>query len=112
MPRNSIAVPLSPSARRGARLIAASVVEDDAEVSISSLPQRPTRPTAPHPMHRFRVGERLHMSNGGNIMARTGAACKVVFLMPYEGRGPLQYRVRSDAEAFERIVAEADLSRG
>jgi hypothetical protein len=31
--------------------------------------------------------------------------------MPYEGRGPLLYRVRSDIEAFERVVAEADLSR-
>jgi len=36
----------------------------------------------------------------------------VVALLPYEGKGPLQYRVRSDAEQFERIVAEADLSRG
>ncbi len=51
------------------------------------------------------------MLNGGRTLARAAAFCKVVSLLPYEGHGPLLYRVRSETEAFERIVAEADLSR-
>ena len=44
-------------------------------------------------------------------VARVAASCKVIALLPYEGHGALLYRIRSDAEAFERVVAEADLSR-
>ena len=44
-------------------------------------------------------------------MQRTASGCKVVALLPYEGYGALLYRVRSESESFERIVAEADLAR-
>jgi hypothetical protein len=63
------------------------------------------------PHHRYRVGERLRVGHGGNVIARAAAFCKVVALLPYEGHGALLYRVRSDSELFERVVAEADLSR-
>ena len=52
------------------------------------------------------------MGNGGNIVSRTAAHCKVVALLPYEGHGALLYRVRSEAEAFERVVAAGGRSRG
>ena len=112
MPRKSIAVPLNPAARRGGRLIAATAGDDGDDPGPSLLPPKPARAAVPQPQHRYRVGERLRMTHGGNVMARLGSVCKVVSLMPYEGRGPLLYRVRSEAEAFERVVTEADLSRG
>ena len=61
------------------------------------------------PAHRFKVGARLRMKHGGNTLARPSAYCRVVFLLPYEG-GQLLYRVKSEAESFERVVAEADLA--
>lgn len=51
------------------------------------------------------------MGSGGYSVARAAASCKIVALLPYEGQGQLLYRVRSETEAFERVVAEADLSR-
>lgn len=116
MSSKSIAVPLNPSARRGARLLAASVVDDSGEMD-DAPPARepvrkpPPRPALAQPTHRYNVGERLRMVNGGYTVARAAAFCKVVALLPYEGRGSLLYRVRSETEAFERVVAEADLSR-
>ncbi len=51
----------------------------------------------------------LFMARGGRDIARQASACQVVALLPHEG-GPLRYRVRSDAEGFERIVDETDLT--
>ena len=110
VPRKSIAIPLNSSARRGARLLAASSHEDAVQTSFAHAANLVRRPVT-SPLHRYEVGERLSMAYGGNITARAGAGCKVLSLMPYEGRGPLLYRVRSDIEAFERVVAEVDLSR-
>lgn len=106
-----IAVPSTSGARRGKRQVA--VADADAE-GIGGPPaqlKRPLRPIAPAPAHRYRIGERLRMGNGGYSVARAAAFCKVVALLPYEGHGSLLYRVRSETEAFERVVAEADLSR-
>ena len=71
--------------------------------SIASPAMRWTRPSSP-------VG--LHMGGGGYTTARVASSCRIVALLPYEGHGPLLYRVRSDAEAFERVIAEIDLTRG
>lgn len=109
MPSKSIAVPPNPSARKGRRL-PAPVDEPAFEPMAAPVLRQAPRPVLAQPTHRYRVGERLRMGNGGNVLARASAACKVISLLPYEGRGPLLYRVRSDAEAFERVVAEADLS--
>ncbi len=51
------------------------------------------------------------MSNGGYSVARIAAFCKVLALLPYEGRGPLLYRVRSDNESHERIVPSRPVAR-
>jgi hypothetical protein len=112
MSPRSIAVPPNPSARRGKRVSATKDVEADASepVAVATL-HRPPRPVQAQPIHRYHVGERLHVGNGGYSAARAAASCKVIALLPYEGRGMLLYRIRSDAEAFERVVAEADLSR-
>jgi hypothetical protein len=90
----------------------ADELPDEEGAPLASSPSRTPRRVQPQPEHRFRVGERLRMNGGGHSVARLAAACKIVSLLPYEGRGALLYRVRSDNEAFERIVAESDLSRG
>ena len=111
-PSKSIAIPANPGARRGRRIAPSTIAEEgDDTVVISPAIRRPTRAVQAHPTHRFHVGERLRMANGGNSLARAGSTCKVIALLPYEGHGALLYRVRSDTEAFERVVAEADLSR-
>lgn len=69
----------------------------------------PRPPHQQHIRHRFHVGQRLRIVGGGRYWGRLDGYCKVVALMPHEG-GTLNYRVRSEAENFERIVAEADLT--
>jgi hypothetical protein len=69
---------------------------------------RPVRPTG---LHRYRIGDRLRMNGGGYAVQRIAGRCEVMALLPYEGYGALLYRVRSEAESFERIVAEADLTQ-
>jgi hypothetical protein len=109
-----IAVPSNPSARRSKRIAASTVAEDPATAEISPIGQmRRTaiRAAVAAPMHRYHLGERLRMGNGGYSIARAASFCKVTALLPYEGKGSLLYRVRSETEQFERVVAEADLSR-
>lgn len=60
-------------------------------------------------LHRFKVGDRLRMKQGGLAISRNAGDCQVVFLLPHEG-GQLLYRVKSEGESFERVVAEADLT--
>ena len=55
------------------------------------------------------VGQRLRLLGGGNYWARNAGTCRIVSLMPFEGTA-LFYRVRSETESFERVVAEADLA--
>ena len=107
-PTKSIAI--TPKRSRAAAVEAAP--EDEELISVGPVLVRPARRVAPAPHHRYHVGERLRLSGGGSIAARAGSGCRVIALLPYEGHGALLYRIRSDAEQFERIVAEADLSRG
>jgi len=103
IPPNRSARPRRPAAPK------AGVDPVPAAISVAARHAPRTMQIPPH--HRYRAGERLRMLNGGRTLARAAAFCKVVSLLPYEGHGPLLYRVRSETEAFERIVAEADLSR-
>jgi hypothetical protein len=118
MAPKSISIPPNPSTRVGLRRAAARKLAAEAEPGVPELvppvpPRRPPGRTAQSaPTHRYHVGERLRMGGGGYSVARIAAVCKVVALLPYEGRGSLFYRVRSETEAFERVVSEADLSRG
>jgi hypothetical protein len=108
----SIAV--TPSRKAGGRRRPSPTVnEGSEELALAPQAQRraPPRIVALQPTHRYRIGERLRMSNGGRSISRVEAFCKVIATLPYEGHGSLLYRVRSDSEQFERVVAEADLSR-
>ena len=66
-------------------------------------------PRAAHATHAYHIGQRLLLRGGGNDWARAASTCEVVAALPHEG-GPFLYRVRSELEQFERVVAEADLS--
>lgn len=119
MAPKSISIPPNPSTRIGVRRAAARklAAEADHPVGPDLVPPVPPRrqagrPVQSAPTHRYHIGERLRLGGGGYSVARIAAVCKVLALLPYEGRGSLLYRVRSEAEAFERVVSEADLSRG
>lgn len=59
-------------------------------------------------VHKFKIGQMLDvMPDRRSAQARAGR-CKVVSLMPSDGRNP-QYRVRCTAENFERVVCEDQL---
>jgi hypothetical protein len=107
----SIAVPVT---RRDAiaKTKKARVASPSDDVDGESLTvefRRQPQPTTTKPVHAYRVGERLLMARGSRDIARPAAWCQVTALVPHE-TGPLLYRVRSDAESFERIVDEVDLA--
>jgi hypothetical protein len=105
----SIAVPIT---RRSATPSARSrrpVAEAPLDEQRPRMPQHSMVPAAIEPKHRFRVGERVRMIGGGNRWARAESACRIVSLLPHDG-GPFLYRVQSEAESYQRVVDEADLS--
>jgi hypothetical protein len=71
--------------------------------------RRQLTPPRPTQHHLYRIGQRLRMLGGGNRWARAESLCKVTALLPHEA-GPFLYRVRSESENYERVVAEADLT--
>jgi hypothetical protein len=59
--------------------------------------------------HKFRVGETVEYKPGRMGFPAASRECTVVRLLPVEG-GSLKYRIKCDAEAFERVVTEAQLA--
>jgi hypothetical protein len=111
--RSLKSISVTPIKRGGGRKQPSPTVQTAAEdtLALRVAVARPARRTAPALAHRYRIGDRLRMNGGGHTVQRAASSCKVVGLLPYEGYGALLYRVRSDTESFERIVAEADLTR-
>jgi len=109
----SKSISITPAQKRSGRGLPSSIPTNDIDDLPTLSPQRrtPPRPTTTQPVHRYHIGERLRMTNGGSSISRRESFCKVTGILPYEGRGALLYRVRSDSEQFERVVIEADLSR-
>jgi hypothetical protein len=106
----NIAVPItrratSKKARRAGRPQSAP---DQVVGGAIGLPRPAARALRPLDHHRYHIGQRLRVLGGGNHWSRLGGYCKVLALMPHEG-GPFLYRIRSEIESFERVVAEADL---
>jgi hypothetical protein len=60
--------------------------------------------------HKFRVGQLVDFAPSRPGVATSGRQYEIVRLLPADG-GELQYRVKSKAEAFERIAKESELSR-
>jgi hypothetical protein len=105
-PLKSIAIPVKKTAGHRRKGKAAAP-----ETTVLAENHRPLQRVVAPPAHRYRVGERLQMANGGRTFSRVAATCVVVARLPYEGHGSLLYRVRSETEQYERVVAEMDLSQ-
>ena len=58
--------------------------------------------------HKFKVGQTVQLIPSISRAAASGHY-QIVSLRPAEGDG-LQYRIKSNSEAHERVVAEADLT--
>jgi hypothetical protein len=58
-----------------------------------------------HPL--FGAGQRVSVAHAGRVSTPAGIY-NIVRALPAE-RGPVQYRIKSDTEAFERIVDETRL---
>ncbi len=104
----SIAVPARKGTTRTRHSAPAPIPGNAISVS-SAKPRRVAVATRAVPVHRYHVGETLHMTAGGRDISRAGSACQVTAVLPHE-TGPLLYRVRSEAESYERVVVEADLT--
>ncbi len=59
--------------------------------------------------HKFKVGQMVDVRPDGGRSYRTAGVSEILTCMPHD-RGPLLYRVRSVAEAYDRVVAEGDLA--
>lgn len=105
----SIAIP---SKRRRGGKTETPVQQAHSETRARGVAQQAARAAAQvasQPRHLYTVGQRVRMLGGGNRWARVESACRIVVLLPHES-GPPMYRVRSEAESYERVVAEIDLS--
>ena len=61
------------------------------------------------PRHKFKVGETVDFQPGRSGFPAANRQCTIVRLLPIEG-GTHLYRIKCDAEAFERVVREAQLA--
>jgi hypothetical protein len=58
--------------------------------------------------HRFRIGQNVRLSLG-IFHPDKYLSCRILQLLPFEG-DCFQYRVKSTAEAFDRVANEHDLT--
>ena len=61
------------------------------------------------PSHKFRVGQIVDFKPGRMGFPAANRECTIVRLLPAEGGNHL-YRIKCTAEAFERVVNEAQLT--
>lgn len=59
--------------------------------------------------HRYKIGQHVGLSPGFGYARTAGAVYEIVALLPSD-RSHFQYRIRSRAEAFERVAAENELT--
>ena len=60
--------------------------------------------------HRFSTGQRVRLrSNNRAMMSGTGTF-KIIAALPIERAGEVRYRIKSEAENFERVADEVQLS--
>lgn len=59
--------------------------------------------------HKYKVGQMVDVRPDPGRSNRLAGLSEILTQMPHD-RGPLLYRVRSVAEAYDRVVAESDLA--
>jgi hypothetical protein len=60
--------------------------------------------------HRFSAGQRVRFSSGRGTMPSGSGSFKIVTALPIERAGEVRYRIKSEAENFERVADEMNLS--
>ena len=60
--------------------------------------------------HRFSTGQRVRLRQGQRGQPAGTGSFKVIAALPIERDGEVRYRIKSEAETFERIASEASLS--
>jgi hypothetical protein len=60
--------------------------------------------------HKFNVGQTVFFTGAMMGRATAGGGYRVVRLLPSDG-GDFQYRIKSAAEAYERVAKESQLER-
>lgn len=60
--------------------------------------------------HMFKLGQLVDYNPGKGSLQASARGYKIMQLLPEEGGG-LKYRIKSEAETFQRVAAERDLSR-
>jgi hypothetical protein len=60
--------------------------------------------------HKFKVGQLVDFAPSRPGVATSGRQYEIMQLLPADG-GEFQYRVKSKAEAFERVAKERELTR-
>ncbi len=61
------------------------------------------------PRHKYKVGQAVDLRPGRWGVPASSREYKIVRLLPIEG-GERMYRVKSEAETFERIAKESELT--
>lgn len=59
--------------------------------------------------HRFKAGQRVRL-RPANQRIPGSASFKIIAALPIERAGEIRYRIKSEAEAFERVAEEGTLS--
>ncbi len=60
--------------------------------------------------HKFKVGQMVEFVSSGRGLAASNRSYKILRLVPHEV-GEHQYRIKTIAEAFERVAKESELTR-
>jgi hypothetical protein len=60
--------------------------------------------------HKFQVGQTVYFTSGPVSRPGAGGGYQILKLLPSDG-SDYQYRIKSPAEAFERVAKESQLDR-
>ena len=60
--------------------------------------------------HRFSAGQRVRLRSAQGALPASSAAFKIIRALPIERTGEVRYRIKSEAESFERVADEANLT--
>jgi hypothetical protein len=60
--------------------------------------------------HKYASGQRVRLSPTRNGMSAGNGSFKILARLPVERSGEIRYRIKSEAETFERVVDESSLS--
>jgi hypothetical protein len=60
--------------------------------------------------HRFATGQRVRLRPAHSALPAGNGSFKIISALPIERTGEIRYRIKSEAENFERVADETTLS--